>query len=323
MDNFAREFMVHLNGKVPDSVMNVIFNELELYSTNYEIHKRGTAIAEYSPQIPICYESYMIAKKIEGLSKETLKTYHLCLKHFFYNINKSIEQLTANDIRGYLYNYQRIHNISNRTLDGFRLIINTFLEWCFEEGYIAKNPCKQIRPIKYEAIELELVRDACKDYREKAIVEVFYSTGCRVSEMVNLKISDINFVTGEVHLFGKGNKHRTSYLNAKAEVALKKYLKNQRMGDSDNLFVSSRKPYDGLKKPALELIVRNIGKRADIGRNVYPHLIRHTTATDALNRGMNVVEVQKILGHEKLDTTMIYAKISQDSVKFNHKLYVV
>lgn len=197
-------------------------------------------------------------------------------------------------------------------------------------NYISKNPCKQIHPIKYEAklrepltgVEMELIRDACQTRREKAIIETFYSTGCRVSELAILKKTDVDFRKGEVHLFGKGSKHRISYINAKAEVALKKYLFS-RSDDCPALFVTDRSPVRALKKEGIESIVRKIGERSGIERRVYPHLIRHTTATDALERGMNVAEVQKILGHEKLDTTMIYAKVCQDNVKYDHKRYIV
>lgn len=196
--------------------------------------------------------------------------------------------------------------------------------------YISHNPCKQIHPIKYEAklrepltgVEMELIRDACQTRREKAIIETFYSTGCRVSELAILKKTDVDFRKGEVHLFGKGSKHRISYINAKAEVALKKYL-FPRSDDCPALFVTDRSPVRALKKEGIESIVRKIGERSGIERRVYPHLIRHTTATDALERGMNVAEVQKILGHEKLDTTMIYAKVCQDNVKYDHKRYIV
>ena len=328
--DFAKEFMAKLDGKVSTACMNVILNELELFAQGYDISKKETAIVPYEQTIPDCYRVYLISKKIEGLSVETLKTYDLYLRDFFINIDKPLKELTTNDIRAYLYTYQSLHNVSNRTMDGKRLVINTFLEWCCEEGYIDKNPCKQIHPIKYEAvqreplsgIEMELLRDACKTYREKAMVELFYSTGCRVSELTRLKRKDVDFQQGEVHLFGKGSKHRTSYLNAKAEVYLKKYLFSRR-DNNEALFVSERKPHNSLKKTAVESIIRKLGERSNIGRRVYPHLIRHTTATDALERGMNVVELQRILGHEKLDTTMIYAKICQDSIKYNHKRYVV
>ena len=152
-------------------------------------------------------------------------------------------------------------------------------------------------------------------------MELFYSTGCRVSEMVILKKADIDFRTKEVHLFGKGSKHRISYINARAEVALKKYWLS-RKGDSDSVISTVRQPYRGITKTQIEQIVRQIGERSGIGRNLYPHLIRHTTASMALERGMNVTDLQKMLGHEKLDTTMIYAKVAQESVRYSHHKYV-
>ena len=169
---------------------------------------------------------------------------------------------------------------------------------------------------------MELVRYACQSQRERAIIEILYSTGCRVTELSNLNRSDVDFSNGEVHLFGKGKKHRISYMNAKAEVVLKKYLET-RTDLNDSLFVSQKSPYGRLKKNAIELIVRKVGERAGIERRLFPHLIRHTTATDAIDRGMDVTELQKILGHADLETTMIYAKISQENVKRSHKKYIV
>ena len=330
MENFAKEFMVKLDGKISESDMATILQELQMFASGYDIQKKETSLTTYEPQIPECYKAYIVSKKIEGLSKETLKTYDLYLKDFLLYIRKPVREITANDIRIYLFSYQRENGVSNRTMDGRRLVINTFLEWCRTERYIDWNPCSQIRPIKYESkprepltgIELELVRDACRTYREKAIIEIFYSTGCRVSEMVNLSKSDVDFVKGEVKLFGKGAKHRISYINARAEVSLKKYLFSRR-DENPALFVSDRNPHDRLKKTAIEKVVREIGERSGIGRRVFPHLIRHTTVTDALERGMNIAEVQKILGHEKLDTTMIYAKVCQESVKHDHRRYIV
>lgn len=328
--NFANEFITRLDGKISEEEMQLILQELQMFSNDYDIQKKETSVVPYEEQLPDCYRVYMVAKKIEGLSKGTLQTYKLSLEHFLLNVCKPVEEITANDIRVYLYSYQQTRQVSNRTMDGRRLVLNTFFDWCFQEGYISQNPCRQIHPIKYEAklvepltgVELELVRDACRTQREKALIEMFYSTGCRVSEMARLQKADVDFRKGEVHLFGKGSKHRISYINAKAEVALKKYLL-QRIDDNPSLFVSERKPYKPLAKEGIEAIIKKIGERSGIGRRVYPHLIRHTTATDALERGMNVAEVQKILGHEKLDTTMIYAKICQENVKFDHKRFIV
>lgn len=333
MENFANEFVSKLDGKISDEALRTVLQELQVFTSNYDISQRETHVVPYQSNIPDCYSVYMVAKKIEGMSPESMKTYNFYLTDFFEHINRPFEQVTANDIRIYLYETQKRTGVSNRTLDGKRLVINTFMDWCWKEGYIPNNPCASIKPIKFEekpreplsSMELEIVRDACENYRDKAIIELFYSTGCRLSEMVNLKISDIDFASKEVHLFGKGSKHRTSYLNAKAEYMLKKYFELERPKDSisDSVFVIFRKPYNGMQKGSIYARVKAIQKRSGIERSLFPHLLRHTMATTALNRGMNVAEVKEILGHEKLDITMIYAKISHDSVKFNHKRYIV
>lgn len=333
MENFANEFVSKLDGKISDEALRTVLQELQVFASNYDINQRETHVVPYQSNVPDCYRVYMVAKKIEGMSPESMKTYNFYLTDFFEHINRPFEQVTTNDIRIYLYETQKRTGISNRTLDGKRLVINTFMDWCWKEGYIPNNPCASIKPIKFEEkpreplsnMELEIVRDACENYRDKAMIELFYSTGCRLSEMVNLKISDIDFTSKEVHLFGKGSKHRTSYLNAKAEYMLKKYFELERSKESisDSVFVIFRKPYNGMQKGSIYARVKAIQKRSGIERSLFPHLLRHTMATDALNRGMNVAEVKEILGHEKLDTTMIYAKISHDSVKFNHKRYIV
>ena len=333
MENFANEFVSKLDGKISDEALRTVLQELQVFASNYDINQRETHVVPYQSNIPDCYRVYMVAKKIEGMSPESMKTYNFYLTDFFEHINRPFEQVTTNDIRIYLYETQKRTGISNRTLDGKRLVINTFMDWCWKEGYIPNNPCASIKPIKFEEkpreplsnMELEIVRDACENYRDKAMIELFYSTGCRLSEMVNLKISDIDFASKEVHLFGKGSKHRTSYLNAKAEYMLKKYFELERPKESisDSVFVIFRKPYNEMHKESIYARVKAIQKRSGIERSLFPHLLRHTMATDALNRGMNVAEVKEILGHEKLDTTMIYAKISHDSVKFNHKRYIV
>ena len=333
MENFANEFVSKLDGKISDEALRTVLQELQVFASNYDINQRETHVVPYQSNIPDCYRVYMVAKKIEGMSPESMKTYNFYLTDFFEHINRPFEQVTTNDIRIYLYKTQKRTGISNRTLDGKRLVINTFMDWCWKEGYIPNNPCASIKPIKFEEkpreplsnMELEIVRDACENYRDKAMIELFYSTVCRLSEMVNLKISDIDFTSKEVHLFGKGSKHRTSYLNAKAEYMLKKYFELERPKESisDSVFVIFRKPYNEMHKESIYARIKAIQKRSGIERSLFPHLLRHTMATDALNRGMNVAEVKEILGHEKLDTTMIYAKISHDSVKFNHKRYIV
>ena len=181
------------------------------------------------------------------------------------------------------------------------------------------NPCRAIKVIKYErkeregltAIELEKVRMACKNVREKALVEFLYGTGARVTEACTIKISDVDFEKGEVWLFGKGSKHRKSYITAKCALYLSEYL-----------FVSERKPHNSLKKEAIERVIRNLGKRSDIGRELFPHLFRHTVATDMLQKSIPVTDVQRMLGHVSVNTTMVYAKVKNEDVKYNHRKYI-
>lgn len=253
------------------------------------------------------------------------------MNDFFQTIQKLNDKVTANDIRIYLYKYQKDHNISNRTLDCRRTIICSYFGWLASEEYIFKNPALNITPIKYERkhkkpmsqLDLEKVRLACKTNREKAIVEMLYSTGCRVSELEHLNISDVNFETKEVMLFGKCNKHRVSYLNAKAEVSLRNYLK-ERTDNDEALFVYDKKPYSRLKKSGIELIIKNIVNRTNgVNIHVTPHVFRHTTASVALERGMNIVEVSKLLGHSKVETTMEYITTDSSLLKGNHKNCVV
>ena len=250
---------------------------------------------------------------------------------FFKPFKKPNDKVTANDIRVYLYKYQKDHNISNRTLDCKRTIICSYFGWLVSEEYIFKNPALNIAPIKYERkhkkpmsqLDLEKVRSACKTNRERAIVEMLYSTGCRVSELEHLNISDVNFETKEVMLFGKGNKHRVSYLNAKAEISLRNYLK-ERIDNNDALFIYDRKPYGKLKKSGIELVIKNIVNRTNgVNVHVTPHVFRHTTASVSLERGMNIVEVSKLLGHSKVETTMEYITTNSNSIKTNHQNFVI
>ena len=319
-----------LDTYVDTNALRGIDQKLNIILSDYEIESRKTEVAVYEYQIPNTVDIYIVSKKISGLSDKTLYLYKIVLEDFFCTVQKEPERISVNDIRIYLYKYQKEHGISNRTLDCRRTIICSYFGWMASEEYINKNPAINITPIKYERkhkkpmsqLDLEKVRNACETKREKAIVEMLYSTGCRVSELEHLNILDVNFDTKEVMLFGKGNKHRVSYLNAKAEVSLKNYLK-ERTDNNDALFVYDKKPYDRLKKPGIEAIIKKILQRTDLNINVTPHTFRHSTATHSLNHGMNVVEVSKLLGHESIETTMQYISTSSDSIKNNYQKYVI
>lgn len=330
-EHFKNDFLVQIQIHFNQDQIKVILNCLDVASYNYDVSKKQTEIVEYGNIVPELVKTYLVCKKIDGLSEQTLYNYHMHLRNFFMFIRKGPENISANDIRIYLYKYQEIHGITNRSLDKIRQVISGFFQWAQNEEYILKNPTKNINQIKYELkprqalsqIDLEYIRRACKTLRESAMIEVLYSTGCRVSELSILKISDIDFAEKNVHLFGKGRKHRLSYLNAKAEVALKDYLKS-RTDNSEYLFVTERRPIKNLNKEAIEKIVRNISKRVFGDRKkVTPHIFRHTTATTAMKNGMPIQSIQIMLGHSRIDTTMIYAHSDDSLVKYEHEKTVI
>ena len=325
-EKLRNELLVELDKYLDANTLRTIEINIDVILSNYEIENRKTEIIEYGSDIPKTVKTYIVTKKISGLSEKSLYLYLTVLKNFFRTVKKSSETITANDIRIYLYNYQMEHGISNRTLDSKRTIVCSYFNWLASEEYITKNPAINIEPIKYERkhkkamtqLDLEKVRVSCMTKREIAIVEMLYSTGCRVTELERLNISDVNFETKEVVLFGKGNKHRISYLNAEAEVALKEYMR-ERTDNNEALFVYQKSPYDRLKKSGIEACVRKIMERTqDVTTHVTPHVFRHTTATTALNRGMSVVDVSRLLGHRRVDTTMEYITANSDSVKSSH-----
>ena len=326
-EQFYSEFAAKLNGKISDDDLRTVMRVIQEFGGDFDISRKETLPEPYG--FPACFKAYLIAKKIEGRSTGTLKNYRMHIADFLVDIGKPLDAVTTDDIRIYLYKYQSIHKIGNRALDAKRLVINGFLQWCADEGYVQKNVCKQVKPIRYEAtprepltdIEMAFIRRACRSDRDTAIIEMLYSTGCRVSELCRLDKSDVDFQSRAVYLFGKGQKHRTSYMSADAMISLGIYMRD-RTDDNAALFIALQRPPRRLTIAGVQWIVRQIGIRSGIGRPLHPHLIRHTMATDALNRGMDITEIQQLLGHEKLETTMIYAKISDESVRQSHRKYV-
>lgn len=302
-------------------------SDIELRTINSKIEKilNGENIQELNlTNIDIYKEmkEYLKAKKLEGKSEGTLSQYKYNITDMLKKINKPIKYIKTNDIRKYLCKLKEDNQIQDSTLDGKRIYLNAFFEWLKINGYIENNPCTLIRPIHYEKkereplndIEMEQIRSVCTTLREKAIIELLYSTGCRVSELCSIKTQDIDFKSREVHLFGKGKKHRTVFLNARAIVALNKYI-NNRGFESDYVIASERKPHNGVTSRTIQTIVKTLGEKAGITERVFPHRIRHTTASDAINHGMPIEQVQNLLGHEKVTTTQIYAKCLKDNVK--------
>ena len=331
-EKFKNQFALLLSSNYSKEDIEIILKKLDVASYNYDISQKETSVVVYNSELPDMVKTYLVCKKIEGMSEGTLYNYGHTLQNFFEFIQKAPEQVSPNDIRIYLYSYQEAKKISNRSLDKIRQTISGFFNWANCEGYIERNPSLTIKPIKFEKkerqpmsqIELEYIRKSCNTVREIAIIEFLYSTGCRVSELCNVKKSDIDWNNKSVHLFGKGKKHRTSYINAKSEVTLLAYL-DTRSDSNEYLFVSERKPHGQLKKDAIEKIVRQIANRASeyVQKPISPHILRHTCASTALNNGMSIEDISRLLGHESISTTMIYAKVSSDNVQNAHKKYIV
>lgn len=305
--------------------------EVSVILSKYEIKPVEKQLAVSNDSLLQLASMFVVNKKIAGLSEETLKLYTMILKDFIKTVGKELNSITSTDVRLYLYNYQKLHNISNRTLDMRRSTISSFFEFLVNESYINSNPVSRIEPIKYERkhkksmtqLDLEKIRSTCKTAREHALVEMLFSTGCRVSELARLNKDDIDFTTKEVKLYGKGNKHRVSFLNAKAEVTLKEYL-SSRTDDNNALFVGERKPYKRLTKNDIECIIRKLEARTSgISTHVTPHIFRHTTATTAINRGMALSDVSKLLGHSKVETTMEYITSSTELIKNKHQVCII
>ena len=272
-------------------------------------------------------QEFLDVKALEGCSKATIENYKFNLNKFLLGVGKDPTEIVTQDIRKYLADYKRERSISNTTLDNMRRVFQSFFTWMHREGYVLKDPCAAVNKIRADKIiknpysdeEMELMREAAKNLREKAIIEVLYSTGMRIGELEKLNKDDIDFVNGKAIVFGKGAKEREVYFNVKAQLALKKYLEN-RNDTNEALFVGLQSPYNRLKVSTYEKILRELGGRC--GVHCHPHRFRRTCATILLNKGMPIQEVSKILGHAKLETTMIYCEINQQSVAANHKKYM-
>lgn len=273
-------------------------------------------------------EIFLARKRADGKSEGTTKQYRLHLEMMLSYIKKEIQQITEDDLYLYLDSYRQIRKVSNIYLDHLRLVFSSFFGWLQRKKYLHSNPAAGLEPIKYRktvkkpftAAQLEQLRCKCQSERDLAIIELLYSTGVRVSELVALNRDEISFQTGDVVVLGKGNKERQTYLNAKAHVHLKQYL-DSRIDSDEALFISVRQSGGRLSVAAVEEILRKLGRRAGIEK-VHPHRFRRTAATDLLNMGMPIEQVKEFLGHSKLDTTMIYCTVSQENVRYSHKKFM-
>lgn len=272
-------------------------------------------LEEPAPALSTEISHYLLRKKSKGLSSGTIEQYSIVLNALNSYLTTPLYNITDWDILSFLDNYEQTRHISKKRKENMRIILNGFFRYETDIGNVHRNPMVTIDAIKYRKktreplsdIELELIRNACTTPRDKALFEFLFATGCRVSEVVSLNKTDINFSSRNVKVLGKGDKERFVFLNAASIVSLNNYF-SSRTDTCEALFCTERRPYNRLKKASMERAIRRLGEKAGIERHVYPHLIRHTTATYLLNHGMNLEEVQVILGHESVDTTRIYAK---------------
>ena len=295
-----------------------------------EIIEQNNALVVYDGMSEKLISQFLTVKSIDGCSDKTINTYSFHLHKLIDTITtKSVLNLTTNDIRGFLAIYKERRKVSNVTLNNMRHSMSSFFKYLHESGYIKENPMRQISSIKTKQIikkpfsdeELEKLRICCaSNERNLAIIEFLYSTGVRVSEMCALNRDQIDFNQKECIVFGKGAKERIVYINSRAYIHLQKYL-HMRTDSNPALFVGLRKPYGRISKEGVETMLRTVGRKAGV-QNTHPHRFRRTMATNALNRGMPLQEVQKILGHAKTDTTMSYCTVSQENVKLSHKKYI-
>ncbi len=271
---------------------------------------------------------FIAAKRIEGCSEKTLKYYETTINAMVQELQKNVRCILTEDLRGYLTDYQSRNQSSRVTIDNIRRILSSFYSWLEDEDYILKSPVRRIHKVKTTSIiketytdeELELMRDSCEEIRDLAIIEMLSSTGMRVGEMVLLNRSDIDFTQRECIVFGKGDKERIAYFDARTKLHLQKYL-NSRQDDNPALFVSLKSPYNRMQIGGIENRLRKMGKRINISK-VHPHKFRRTLATMAIDKGMPIEQLQRLLGHQRIDTTLQYAMVKQSNVKIAHKKYI-
>ena len=271
---------------------------------------------------------FIAAKRIEGCSEKTLKYYQTTIDAMRASLGKNVRHINTEDLRTYLTEYQSKKQSSRVTIDNIRRILSSFFSWLEDEDYIIKSPVRRIHKVKtassiketYSDEDLEKMRDNCEELRDLAMIDVLASTGMRVGEMVLLNRDDINFAERECVVFGKGDKERMVYFDARAKLHLQQYL-NSRTDDNPALFVSLRTPHERIQIGGIEHRLREMGKRLNIPK-MHPHKFRRTLATMAIDKGMPIEQLQRLLGHQRIDTTLQYAMVQQSNVKTAHRKYI-
>lgn len=322
---FINEVLKQLEGKFDEKQLKTIERTLYRCLKNKEIREKKVVLPKDNNE---ALDFFIAAKKIEGCSIKSLNYYYTTLVKMLDKVNVIYFSITTEDIRTYLSDYQENSGVSKATIDNMRRIISSFFSWLETEDYIMKSPARRIRKVRvgkivkeiYTEENIELMRQNCKNARDLAIIDMLYSTGMRVGELVRLNISDIDFENKECVVLGKGNKQRKVYFDAKTKIHLQQYL-NSRKDTDPALFVSQLYPYNRLKISGVEIALRKIGEKLHISK-VHPHKFRRTLATKAIDKGMPIEQVQHLLGHTKIDTTLGYAMVDDENVKISHKKFL-
>ena len=283
---------------------------------------------QQAPAEPDLLGGFLNAKRIEGCSEKTLCYYQDTIQTMIDGIGKGARQIITEDLRQYLTDYQTNRKVGKVTIDNIRRIISSFFSWLEDEDYIVKSPARRIHKVKtakvvkdtYTDEALEQMRDNCHSVRDLAVIDMLASTGMRVGEMVGLNRDDVNFAERECVVLGKGNKERVVYFDARTKLHLENYLATRR-DSNEALFVALRAPHDRLQIGGIETMLRSLGKQLCINK-VHPHKFRRTLATAAIDKGMPIEQVQQLLGHQKIDTTMHYAMVKQQNVKQAHRKFI-
>lgn len=317
----VQEMLPYLNNAQNEKLQEALQNIF----ARYEVIEIGTPENKSNPDY---VDLFLSAKRIEGCSEKTLTYYKSTIDALIKSLNKDVKHIETDDVRGYLTDYQAKKKSSKVTIDNIRRILSSFFSWLEDESYILKSPVRRIHKVKTSTIiketysdeELEQMRDNCNELRDLAIIDMLASTGMRIGEMVLLNRSDINFEERECIVFGKGSKERVVYFDARTKIHLQDYL-NSRTDDNEALFVSLRLPYNRITIGGVETRLREFGKQLGL-KKVHPHKFRRTLATMAIDKGMPIEQLQRLLGHSKIDTTLQYAMVKQSNVKNAHRKYI-
>lgn len=302
---------------------------LEIILNEFEVFKKDNILsADESKENRELLVSFLSAKQIEGCSEKTIDYYRNTIFRMLRSVNLKIESIKTEDLRKYLAEYKNQSNASKSTIDNIRRVLSSFFSWLEDEGYISKNPVRRIHRIKTKRVvkdvlsdeNFEVLKDKCDNIRDLAMIELLASTGIRVGELVNLNIDDVLFSERECVVLGKGDSERIVYFDAKTKIPLQKYLES-RNDNNPALFVSLRKPHNRLGISGVEKRMQKLGMEAKI-KKIHPHKFRRTMATNAIDKGMPIEQVQRLLGHVQIDTTMQYAMVNQNNVKISHRKFI-